>query len=96
MNLPPEISNLLTGQRLIENALGLNKPQPTKKPMSEPRTTLVDPTKRSLIDFIEQLPVADDARLNVSLDKADISLVPCIHASGHPGDSNEFLLDFST
>jgi hypothetical protein len=34
MNLPPEISNLLTGQRLIENALGLNKPQPTK-PMIE-------------------------------------------------------------
>jgi hypothetical protein len=91
MNLPPEISNLLTGQRLIENALGLNKPT---KPM--PQTTLTNPTKRSLIAFLEQLPVADDCRLNVSTQAQDIARVNQIGASTHPNEKGaEFLLDFT-
>jgi hypothetical protein len=94
--MTPEISNLMTGQRLIENALGLNKPQPTKPMTDEPRNKLVDPTKRSLIDFLEQLPYADDARLNVSFNELDIDLAKIINASAHPGGSNEFLLNIET
>lgn len=56
---------------------------------------LKNPTKKTLIEFLKQSNIPDDARLNVSLGKEDIYTAVKVEISNCPdGEGKEFLLDF--
>lgn len=60
-------------------------------------TSLLNPTKQSLIQWLTDLPCADDARLNVSIDDLDIYTVTQADFDPHPDPSqNEFCINFAS